>query len=452
MKFIDKLLGRTRLSSNRRKVLRNVYWAVTGKVVGIANQLLVGIMVARYLGPEQFGLMNYVLSYVMLFSVFATFGLDGIEIRELSKSNADKNTIIGTAFILRMSFALATILLVFLTLLAFESDSYTFVMVMVFSLSLVASAFNVIRNYFTSIILNEYVVKSEISRTCIGALIRVVLLLCHCSLTWFIVASTFDFILVAGGYLYSYQKKAGRIREWKFCSPVAGMLVRASFPLLLSGAAIIVYQKINAVMIRNMIDNAAVGQFSVAAKVVELGAFVPMMVAQTVTPLLVKAHQEDEARYLAKRQQFMDVMVWSSIGIAVAIFLLAAPTISVLYGAGYVAAIPALKVMAWRPVFTILSYASGTLLLVENCQRYVAVRNLLGCVASVLFNLLLIPVWGVVGSAMASLITMVVSGYIAHMIIKPYRYLVSLQTNAILWGWRRVLFSHTLVDLISRKN
>lgn len=439
MKLIDKFLDKTRLSANRRKVMKNVYWAVLGKVVGILNQLLVGIMVARYLGPEQFGLMNYVLSYVMLFSVLATFGLDGIEIREMSKTNADKNAIMGTAFGLRLGFSLFTIVLIFLTLLRFESDPYTFVMVMVFSLSLVCFSFNVIRNYFTSIILNEYVVKTEMSRSVVGALIKVALLLCHCSLTWFIVASTFDFMLVAGGYVFSYRKKVGALRDWKFDTGIAKSLMHASFPLLLSGTAIIIYQKINAVMIRNMLDNAAVGQFSVAAKIIELGVFVPMIVAQTVTPLLVKAHQEDPVRYLQKRQQFMDIMVWSSVAMAAIICLLAAPAIRILFGAEYVAAIPVLQILAWKTVFIALQSASGVMILVENLQRWVVIRNLVGLVVSVVVNYLLIPVWGIVGSAIAAVLTMAFAGYFSHMLIKPYRYLVSVQTNAVFLGWMRVL-------------
>lgn len=439
MKFIDTILNKAKLSANRRKVIKNVYWAVLGKTVGILNQLLVGIMVARYLGPEQFGLMNYVLSYVMLFSVFATFGLDGIEIREMSKSNADKNAIMGTAFGLRLGLSLFTILLIFLTLLRFESDPYTFAMVMVFSLSLIATAFNVIRNYFTSIILNEYVVKTEISRSVLGALIKVVLLLCHCSLTWFIVASTFDFMLVAGGYLYSYQKKAGAIRAWNFDLAVAKKLLHESFPLLLSGAAIIIYQKINAVMIRNMLDNAAVGQFSVAAKIVEMGTFVPMVIAQTITPLLVRAHQEDPVRYTAKRQQFMDIMVWSGIAMAATMSLLAAPAIRILYGEEYLAAIPVLQIMAWRTVFIALQSASGVMILAENLQRWVVIRNLIGLIVSVVFNYLLIPGLGIVGSAIATVLTMAFAGYFSHMLIKPYHYLVPVQTSAIFLGWMRVL-------------
>jgi len=445
LKIFDIILSKVDISPNRRKVIKNVYWAVLGKVVNIVAGLLVGILVARYLGPENFGLMNYVISYVILFSVFATFGLDGIEIRELSKHDAVKEKILGTAFTLRLIFALATILLILATLWWFESDKYTFAMVMVYSFSLIFSTLNVIRNYFTSIILNEYVVKTEISRTLIGSGIKVLLLLSHCSLTWFIVASTFDFALVGGGYLYSYRKKAGSIFSWRFDASVAKLLIRASFPLLLSGTAVVVYQKINAVMIRNMMDNASVGQFSVAAKITELGVFVPVVITQSVAPLLVKAHQKDANYYREKCQQFMDIMVWSSMAMAFAMSVLAAPAIRILYGDKYLAAIPVLQIMAWRAVFMALFGSSGQLILIENLQRYAVVRNVIGCIVSVFLNYFLIPVWGIIGSAIATLVTMAFSGYFAHFVINPYRYLVPMQTQSLFFGWKRIL------DLMKKK-
>jgi O-antigen/teichoic acid export membrane protein len=439
MNFPDKILHKSKLSPNRRKVVRNVYWAVLGKVVNIICGLLVGILVARYLGPENFGVMNYVISYVTLFSILAAFGLDSIEIRELSKNNAIKETIMGSAFAIRLIFAVITTLLILVTLVLFESDAFTFTMVMVYSLSLIFSALNVIRNYFAAIILNEYVVKTEITRTLVGAGIKVLLLLNHCSLAWFIVASTFDFVLIGGGYVYSYRKKAGSVREWKVDFSVARMLIKESFPLLLSGTAVMIYQKIDAVMIRNMMDNASVGQFSVASKITELAIFVPLVIAQTVSPLLVQAHQENPAWYKEKRQQFMDIMVWSSIAMALGMSVMAAPAIRILYGAKYSGAIPVLQIMAWKAVFVALSSASGQMIVIQNLQRYAAMRNVIGCVVSVGLNFLLIPVWGIIGSAVATVFTVAFSGYLSHFFIKPYRYLFPIQTRAIFLGWKQML-------------
>ena len=82
MSLINKIISRFNISTTQQKVVKNLVWAVVGKIVTLLGSLLVGIFVARYLGPQQYGLMNYVFSYIAVFQVFATFGLDSIEIRE----------------------------------------------------------------------------------------------------------------------------------------------------------------------------------------------------------------------------------------------------------------------------------------------------------------------------------------------------------------------------------
>lgn len=441
---LSNILNRFGLTITYKKILKNVYWAVLGKVVGIMSSFFVGVFVARYLGPEQYGMMNYVISYVTLFSILATFGLDSIEVRELSKNNADKNTILGTAFIIRISFAIFTIVLILVSLFTFETDRFTFWMVMVYSLSLILSSLNVIRNYFTSIVLNEFVVKTEIFRTLIGAGIKIFLLIYHYSLAWFIAASVFDFLLIASGYLYSYRKKVDSIWEWQFKPDVARMLIKESFPLLLSGTAIIIYMKIDQVMIRNMIDNAALGQFSVASKINEMTIFIPTIIAQTVTPLLVQAHQKNIEEYKQKRQKFIDIMVWSSFFIALAISLGANLIITLLFGNMYDGAIPVLRIMAWQAVFVALFASSGQLIIIENLQKIAVLRNIVGCVVSVILNLLLIPKYGIIGSAIATIATMAFSGYLSHLLIPQYRYLFKLQTKAIFVGWRIIFHVNKL--------
>ncbi len=436
--FMRDLTQLFKFSENRANVLRNVLWAVLGKVINVISGIFVGVLVARYLGPENFGVMNYVISFVALFSVFSSFGLDNIEIRELAKVGAKKETILGTAFILRVVFALITMLLIVAVLVLFEPDSKIVYYVLIYSLSLLLNSLVVVRNYFTSIVMNEYVVKTEIMRTILGALIKIVLLLNHASLLWFIIANAFDFVLISSGYLVSYLKKVGQVRLWKFDLNVAKLLIKESFPLLISGTAIVIYQKIDTVMIKNMLGAGSVGQYSVASTITDFVIFVPMVIAQTVTPLLVKAHQDDLAVYRIKRLQFMDVMVWASFLMALFISLASGLAISMLYGSKYAAAIPVTQIMAWKAVFMALFAASGQLIIIENIQKYAAVRNILGCFVSVILNFLLIPYLGIIGSAISTLMTMFFSGYISHLFIKPYKELFWLQTDALLLGWMRL--------------
>lgn len=436
MQIISKIKNTLFGTANRAKIVKNVSWAVAGKVVNVLYGLFIGVLVARYLGPEQFGLMNYVISYVTLFSIIAAFGMDNIEIRELAKNQTKRDVILGSAFLFRLVLSVLTLVLIYVTLLIFESDRFTMVMVMVYSLYLIASSFNVIRNYFTSIVLNEYVVKTEIARTLVGAVIKILLLVYKCSLTWFIVANTFDFFLIAGGYIFSYRKKVGTLGNWKFNLSVVKFLARESFPLLLSGTAIIIYQRIDQVMIRNMIDNEALGQFSVAVRIVNLIIFIPSVIASTVAPILVNELKTNYELYKKKRQQFVDIMIWSSIFMALLVSLFAHIVITLLFGIKYQEAIGVLQIMAWKAVGIAMLSASGQLIIIEGKQKMVAIRNFIGVGVCVILNFILIPKFGILGSAWTTIISVLFAGYFANSFLAPFREIFKIQTLAIILGWK----------------
>ena len=130
-----------RLTKTKQAIVENIFWAVLGKIVQLLSGLLVGIIVARYLGPEQYGLMNYVISLVFLFQTFAIFGLDAIEVREEARNEKPIQTIIGTAFGLKLIFGLVFMLLVILTSWLMDADHYTTLLVTIYSFTIVLNSF-----------------------------------------------------------------------------------------------------------------------------------------------------------------------------------------------------------------------------------------------------------------------------------------------------------------------
>lgn len=426
----------------------NVFWAMLGKVVNMAAALFVGILVARYLGPENYGVMNYVISYVALFSVIATFGLSNIEVRELSRTPEKKNEILGTCFVIRFFFTTIAYLVIVITVFIFDTDSFTKAMILLYGLSLyTTSCFEVIRNYFTSIVKNEYVVKSEIARTLIGASIKVVLLLMHSPLWCFIVAMAFDTVLVASGYTISYKSAVGRLIDWRFDKTKVRYLVTQSFPLLLSGAAIIIYQRIDQVMIGNMIDNESVGYFATAGKFLDLILFLPTVLTQTVTPLIVKTKRDGaQIEYETKSYQFVSIVVWVSIIMALFFSVFAYPMIRYTYGVQYLAAVPVLQIMAWKTVGMAISSAGGQLIIIEKLQKWAVFRNLAGCVVCVVLNLFLIPKYGIIGSAFVTIITLFVSGFLANYLIPPYRHIFKMECKVLIFGWKELRYLKSYVN------
>lgn len=443
MGFINKYTNN--LSENKKKVFANLFWAMTGKIVNMAGALLVGILVARYLGPSQYGLMNYVISYVTLFTIISNFGLDNIEIRELSRTPERKEYILGTCFRIRMFFATFALILVILSLILFNANTFTSCMILLYSVTLYTGSFNIIRNYFTSIVKNEYVVKSEITRTVIGACIKVVLLWIKAPLEYFIVATAFDTILVASGYCFSYKKTVGKVSEWKYDKTIVPYYIRESFPLVLSGAAVIIYQRIDQVMIGNMINNASVGYFATAGKFLDLVLFLPMVLTQTITPLLVKTKEKDKEEYERKKQQFVSIVVWISILLSVVVSLSAYWLISFTYGEKFLMAVPILQIMAFKTVGMALSSSSGQIIIMEHIQKWAFIRNLLGCLICIGLNFLLIPQYGVIGSAWVTIITVAFTGCLANIFIPPYYKIMKIQLRALFTGWKDLLYIKTLI-------
>ena len=439
MGLSNYIARKLQLTKTKQTIVENIFWAVLGKMVQLLSGLLVGIIVARYLGPEKYGLMNYVISLVVLFQTFAIFGLDAIEVREEARGEKPIQTIIGTAFGLKVFFGMVFMVLVILTSLLMDADRYTTFLVAIYSFTIVLNSFSVIRNYFFAIVQNEYVVKTEITRTLISIGIKLLLLAIHANLTWFLVAYAFDGVLLASGFLIAYTKKVGSIRQWHFDAQYVRFLLKESFPLLLTSAAVIVYQRIDQVMIGQMIDKESVGYFSVASRFVEILIFIPMMLAQTITPVLVKARERNYEEYAAKAQTFMNLSVWLSFLASAIVAVTAHWVVKLTFGEAYMPAVIVLQIMAFKAASVALSNTAGAMLVTEGLQRYAIFRDSLGCVVCVVLNYLLLPRYGIIAAAFVAIASTVAAGYIADALIPAYRHLFIRQTRALLTGWQDLL-------------
>lgn len=423
------------LTQTKKKVLANVFWALLGKVVTLFSSLIVGILVARSLGPDQFGIMNYVISVVSLFSILASFGMYDIVIRELARADVPQNIILGTAFGLRMILSLFTILGVIVYSLLCEEQKEMGYMMIIYSIYLLFACFDVIRCYFTSIIQNKRIVISEVSKSLLGAIIKLLLIFFHAPLPYFIGALTLDFVFLACGYFVNYQKVAD-CKQWKFKPDFAVFLIKCSFPLLIAGATATIYQRIDQVLIAKLINNASVGYFSTALSFVGIAIFIPIIMIQTLSPLLVEYRKNNPKRYAIESQRVMNVIVWVTILICGTVSLLSYPIIRYSYGMEYIAAVPVMQILVFKAVGIALTMVGDQLILIENIHKYAFIRNILACIVCVVSNYLLIPVWGIIGSAWATIITVLFSGGLGNLFIPPYHHILRKQCISILFGWK----------------
>lgn len=450
MSVITNITKKLHLSQTKTDIVQNLFWAVLGKVITLLSGLLIGIIVARYLGPEQYGLMNYIISYVFLFQTFAIFGLDAIEIREEAKGAIPYLQIIGTAFWLKVIFGCFFMVVAIITSWIMEADANTTFLVTIYSFTIVLNSFSVIRNYFFAIVQNEHVVKSEIARTLIGLVIKFVLTWMHASLTLFIIAYMFDIVLLSSGYIITYKDKIGSIWQWSFNMKYAKYLLKESLPLLLTSTAVIIYQRIDQVMIGQMIDKESVGYFSVASRFVEILVFFPMMLSRTITPILVKIRERNEEEYVAKAQQFMNISVWLSFFASTFVSCIASLLVKYTFGDTYIPAVAVLQIMSFKAAVVALSNTAGSMLVTEGLQRFAIFRDSFGCIVCIALNYLLLPRYGIIAAAFVAIASVVSAGYLADALIPAYRHLFIRQTKALIWGWSDLLVLNRSIKLFHK--
>lgn len=445
--MINRITTYFHLNGTKQKIARNLLWAMTGKIVTLLGSFLVGIIVARYLGPEQYGIMSYVISYIAIFQVVANFGLEGIEIREEAKEGANRDVLVGTAFALKCMLAVLTIGLIGVSVMITEQESYVRWLIMLYSVSMILNSFSAIRNYFTALIWNEYVVKTEIMRTIIGAGVKIVLLLCKASLVWFIAALLFDAFLIASGYVAAYQKKIASIRKWCFDKATARYYIIQSFPLFLSAVMTIIYMKIDQLMIGNMLSKTSTGIYAVACTFVDICIFIPTILSQTITPVLVTNYEHDQTIYRQKSQIFMNIATWICILITIFISLSSPLIIRYSYGLQYIAAVPVLQLLAFRIIGVANAQISGQLIIIEHTQKYAILRNIAGCIVCIVLNLILLPRYGLIGAAISAVATSLVAGMIIHFFIPAYRPIFKQQMHCLIYGWKDIIHAPKILRL-----
>lgn len=415
-------ISRLTSHSGFRKYFANTSWLFAEKVLRMAVGLFVGVWVARYLGPAQYGLLNYAVAFVGLFRAFATLGLDGIVVRELIKDEGKKDELLGTAFWLKIMGAFVMLIMIAIAVQFTSNDHYTNILVFIIAGSTIFQAFNVIDFYFQAKVLGKFIAMSNSITLLLSSIVKVALVLYKAPLIAFVCAVAFDNLILALGYIYFYRKVSRHhnqqpttIRHPLFHltvnKKIAISLLKDSWPLILSGLAIMIYMRIDQVMLQEMIGSEAVGQYSAAVRISEVWYFIPMVISNSLFPAIVNAKKQSEELYYARLQRLYDLMVWISIAIALPMTFLSDLVVKSLYGSAYSQAGSVLMIHIWAGVFVSLGLSFGKYLLVENYTNKYFNRTLIGAVANIILNYFLIPRYGIKGAAIATLIGQFIANY-----------------------------------------
>jgi PST family polysaccharide transporter len=423
---------RLEASETLRRILANSGWLFADKILRLGVGLFVGVWVARYLGPQQFGLLNYAMAFVGLFGSVATLGLDGIVVRDIVRYPHAKDEILGTAFGLKLAGGTAALAVALAVISSLRpGDALSRWMVVIIAAGLVFQAFDTIDFWFQSQVKSKYTVYAKNTAFVLVTFLKIVLILLQAPLIAFAWALLGDIALGALGLTIAYRRNGYFLRAWRGSLTWAKRLLRDSWPLIFAGAAVAIYMRIDQIMLGQMIGNESVGIYSAAVRVSEIWYFIPGIVVSSLYPSIVKARQHDREIYYKKIQQLYTILIWTAIICAFLIAAFSTRVIVLLYGARFADAGPILSIHIWTAIFVFYGVAKAIFIQCENMQLFFFICTFSGALANVLLNLVLIKWWGGVGAAWATLIAQIISALVVPSLYYKDRISVRLFFRAI---------------------
>lgn len=395
--------------------------------------VFVGVWIARYLGPAQFGLLNYATAFIALFTAIATLGLNGIVVRDLIVEPGKAPSTLGTAFALQiigglLAFGLAVACVGFLR----PHEHLAKIMIVVLGAGMMFKATEVVKYWFEAKVQAKYGVWVENGAFLVFALVKVSLLVRGAQLMAFVWAAFAEGVLVAAGLLAVYVLNGQKLSIWRYRYKRAKGLLSDSWPLILSGLAVMVYMRVDQIMLGQMLGDEAVGIFSAAVRLSEIWYFIPVAICASVFPAIIEARRNSVELYYLRLKKLFELMVLMAVAVAIIMSFISDWVVNLLYGPGYQAAAPVLVIHIWTGIFVFLGVASSRWFIAENLQRYSFYRTLAGGIANVILNFILIPKYGVTGSAWATVISQAVASVFFNAANKETRIIFSMQIKAII--------------------
>ena len=411
---------------------RNLSWLFLDKVIRLCVGFFVSILLARYLGPDNFGFFNFTLAYVGLFSSLSALGLDGIIIRNFVNSPKLRDIYISTAFILKFIagfFAyFASILIIFYLQ---PGNNQTHIFIYLIGATLIFQSFDILEFWFQSEVKSKYIVYSKTVSFLIFSIIKIYLIYLNSPIIAFAWTALLESITGSIGLFLFYLRKAS-VKD--FLNPkikMASLLLKESWPAILSSIAIMVYMRIDQLMLSSLSSNKELGLYSVALRFSELWYFIPTIIVNSVMPTFTRLKKLSYKLFMSILRKLFLKLTIISYTLAIIITFFSDKIISITYGEAFLGAGSILSIHIWSAVFVFIGIGMSPWLINMGMLKYSLIQTSIGAMINIILNMLLIPKYGGIGAAIATLVAYAFAGFLLNICFKETRIIFRMQLKSL---------------------
>lgn len=403
-----------------KQVFHNAKWIIICKIVQSILQLIIGMLSARYLGPSNYGLINYAASIVAFALPLMKLGFDATLVHELVESPEKEGEIMGTSLLLNTITGVVCIFGVSaFAAIANFGEVETLIVCALYSVSILFAALEMIRYWFQYKLLSKYSSVVMLVAYVFVSAYKIYLLITAKNIYWFAVSHSIEYGIIGIALLLIYKKNNGG--KLSFSRFRAKKMFAKSKYYIFASLMVVVFQNTDHIMLTNIAGNAENGLYSAAITCGAVAQFVFLAIIDSFRPLILSSKNEDEISYEKNVSRLYGIIIALSIAQSILFTIFAWPAIYILYGTEYLAAVPVLRILTWYCAFSYMGTVRNIWLLAEQKQKYLPMINLFGALFNVALNAVTIPLWGACGAALASLFTQFFTNFILGFILKPLR-------------------------------
>lgn len=411
-------------------LVRSVSWLLSERTVKLGVALIATAWVARYLGPERYGELAYAVSLTLIFSELATLGLNALLTRELVHDRSREGDLLGSALALRaISGVLAALMAILVAWFATGGSRGVVALVAILSVGFLFKVGEVFEHYFHAREQMRVPSRARIGASVVHLLTSVGLVAARAGVGAFAVARVVEVVVMNARFAAAYFSQSNRA-VLRFRRDVAQRLLSTSWPLVLSGIGATMNLKVDQVMLGILSGDAAVGRYAVAAQLSEAWYFVPTALMAAFLPGLVHLRRNDHERYVARYRDLIDAMFWLGVGVAAVITVVAPWLVPFVFGEAYRPAVAIIAIHVWGGVFVAMRAVLSKWIVTEGFSTISLQTHGTGAVLNVLANLVLIPAYGPIGAAVATVISYAGASVIPLVFVKRARPILVMMLTA----------------------
>jgi len=403
------------------KNMQNSFWIIGEQVIQMLISLVVGVLSARYLGPENYGTLSYTASFVTFALSVAKLGMDAVVVKKLVDHPENEGEYIGTSMLYRIISAIVSIVAItVIVYLLNPGDTIKLVLALLQSFRLIFVAIQILDSWFQRKLKSKYVSIGKMVAYIVVSAYKIYLLATAKSVVWFAFSNTLSDIIIAILLLVFYKRQNGA--RFKIDYKIGNGVLKESYHFIISGIMTAIYSQMDKIMIGQMLTDTDVGFYTTASTICSMWIFVPLAIINSFRPMIFELKQKgDEQIYMQRLKQLYSAIIWLCIFVSAVISLFSNFIICTLYGEAYRGAVGTLQIVIWCEVFSMIGSARGIWVLCEKKNKYVKYYLAIGAAVNLILNRVLIPLWGIEGAAFATLITQIVASMIAPLFYKETR-------------------------------